>query len=345
MAVLFLVHALPAQAQWQRKAATALRKGGKYAHSLPVHSTLQRVLRQRQAEKKLYRSLCSLCPAENMECPFYDNFTASGFVLEETFQGKTYRWGVTVSHYNFQKPYLQTRNGKKLPILLLAQGAQGHNDISLFALPQEVEHAFIPMHLATEAPRKGDKLHSFGFFENMPHHESARIVQQVSPHRIITSLQVENKRSREGACGGPVLNEKNEVVGVHAGSSQTRQLGFVLPAQHIQDVLTAYHTQELAPQDLVFNGHILGQISINQAISSLALYKGDFPIHTFFTLHNKKEVDYAHLEDLLPNLEADKVVLFIEQTPFSQLEPDQRTRQFTITYHLKTGQITTEPIE
>lgn len=265
---------------------------------------------------------------------------ASSFVLQETYQGKKYLWGITVSHYYFRPQEnltAQNAKGQTFPVRFVAQGNHILNDVALFELPPEQIKNLTPLELAAHPPRVGEKLHSLSFFDDAIRHETGRIVQEVHPHQIITSLQVQDRLSREGACGGPVLNSRNEVVGIHAGSSHKQQIGFVVPAEHIRQLLLAYH-QGVTMQPLVFNGQQIGEISLDQAIGVVEAQRGEFTLRTVQLFHNQHLVDFNHLEKLIDFSDADKVIFKIEQSPFLLTIPGQKSRLFILTYDLKTRQ-------
>ncbi len=261
--------------------------------------------------------------------------------MEENYHGKKKLWGVSASHYRFTHPVvINPQTKQELPLSLVAQGSYGFNDIALFPLPEQIKNLVEPLPLATKSVQLGDPLYSAGYFDNAFQLEENRIVKEISAHRILTSLHVGDKLAREGACGGPVLNKKGQVVGMHVGSSRRQQTGFVIPVEHIREALYAYHHHGKAYRTLRFKGQELGKININEYIHALETWKDGHLLNTLYTYHNRQMIDYEHLEDIINTVGADKLILIIERGPFSVLEEDQSTHFISISYDLLSDKIT-----
>ncbi len=343
---------LPLQAQWQQGMRTPKnlprpRYSARHVSTLATkraerQAALQIKINERKQIEHLKKATVTIeLPKDDFSTAFWIDPKATAFVIEENHQGKKRLWGVSASHYRFVHPQWEDpATHTLLPLEFVAQGSFGFNDVTLFPIPQAMQPYVEPLTLASRPVKLGDRLHSVGYFNNGFQVEQNRIVKEIAPHRIITSLKIEEEPSREGACGGPVFNEAGEVVGMHVGSSAHRQIGFVIPAEHIQELLVAYYHRGKASHPLIFKGKELGKININEYICSLEVWKGDRLLNSFFTYHNRLAVDYEHLEDLVDTSGADKLVLLIERTPFSVLDADQSTRHFTLTYSLLNHNIT-----
>ena len=347
--LLFLVGGLlPLQAQWQRGVKN-LKNISRRTPPLPARAVNLAIKRaQRQAilqaqsphytKQKLKKSTLVIENSDVFE--HWGNIDASAFVIAETYRGKNQLWGVSVSHYRFEKPTLtDPRTRQEIPISLLAQGSYGFNDVTLFPIPQSMQDLVTPLPLATHPVQVGEDLHSVGYFDNEFQLEKHRQVLQKSDHLIVTSLQVFDKLSREGACGGPVLNKKEEVVGIHVGSSERRQFGFVIPVEHIREVLRAYHNHGKLVRPIIFNGVKLGSANIDEHIHSLSTWKNNHVLQEVFPYQEHLPIDYSHLEKMIDISQADKLVLVLEQNPFSSQQPDQSTHYTIITYQIREQKI------
>ncbi len=265
---------------------------------------------------------------------------ASAFVIEDSHNGKKQLWGVTASHYRLTKPQVtHILSNRRLQTQIYAQGGGGINDIAIFPIPNSLKDKVIPLQLAEHGPQLGDKVHSVGFFADEIHQEVNRTVQSVAPHRILTSLHVTNPGDRIGACGGPVLNDKNEVVGVHVSSSQEYQTGGVVPVEHIRQLLSAYHNHTAFEQPIYFNGVALGTLGINEFISEISLYNGRSLIRKVPLLHHNKNVDYDHLEKLVNPAQGTQIILIIQQQPLLPLIHGHTAHAYLLSYNLQTGEI------
>lgn len=348
---LLVVLILPAQAQWPRRAVYGFKKMPQVRVTLATQRALNQALRQQFSPSSPYlltKSTFTLKMSNKGStlAQHWENFPASAFVFEEKYNGKTYLWGVTASHYFLEQPILAIpQTGEESPVQFIAQGHYRMNDVTLFLIPPALQHKLKPFKLAARSPKKGDKLFSAGYFDDDFHVETNRVVKDILPSCFLTSLTVQDKLAREGACGGPVLNQRGELVGMHAGSSSRRQVGFVVPVEHIYEILQAYHNDGQAPRPLYFNGHEIGTININESIESIEVWKGNKLQETFLSYRKRAEIDYNHLEKLVDVTQADKIVFTLERLPFSALDTDQKIHRFEITYNLRNFHISKRQIQ
>lgn len=354
--LLLLANCLPTQAQWNKLKYTLEKASGELSYAAPGFPrtlAMQRAINQIALNKSRQQPLLQqstltvkLPVSDFSTAVHWENPKATAFVIEESFQGKKYLWGVTASHYFFDHPVLEIpAQNTEIPILFLAQGHYGLNDISLFPIPQNLQQGFTPLLLAPHPAHLGEKLSSAGYFDDQFHLEKNRIVTQKTPYMITTSLKVEDLLSREGACGGPVLNARGEVVGMHVGSSQPNQAGFAVPVKNIYDLLYAYHHQGKYYQPFYFKGRKLGEVNINESIKLIEVWKGQNVLDKFLSYQHKWDIDYKHLEKFINTAGADRIVLIIERTPFSSLDKDQKNHYYEVEYNLKTFRISKKKIK
>lgn len=266
--------------------------------------------------------------------------TGSAFVLETEIGGQKQLWGVSAGHYFFKTPIVQFEKKTPAKVLVVAKGATGMTDVSLFLLPHRLVPYVKPLKLATENPKEGENLFSIGYFENQFHVETNRIVNSLNNQRLITTLAHDPCTNRTGACGGPVLNNKGEVVGVHVGSSGRQQIGFVVPLDRIRQLLRAYYNNGEEKEDLIFQGKKIGEISINEHIFQILFYKNGHEIIRVPTFHRENEIDYAHLETWIEEFpEADTIIFELCKYPFSPVNTEEEFTKTRITYKLKTAEV------
>lgn len=300
----------------------------------------QRSLATKITTQPLTRSLLLLQEKQPVLGSMSVLIQASGFVIEDTHNDKKQLWGVTASHYRLTKPqliHLSTR--RRLHTEIYAQGGGGVNDIALFPIPASLKDKVIPLKLAEHGPQLGQEVHSIAFFNDEIHHETNRIVQEVAPHRVLTSLQVGNCAERIGACGAPILNERNEVVGVHVSSSEKHQTGGVVPVEHIRDLLTAFHQKTSEQQPIKFNGVEIERLGINEFISEILVYNKTHLLHHVPLLHHNKVVDYEHLENLIDTTHATEVVFILQHQPLLPHTQGYNPHAVVVSYNLQTGEI------
>ena len=349
---LFVGAVVPAQAQLQRAVWRGFKKGAhvRPTATLATQRTVNQILRQKLTSTNpcvLSKSTFVLRPDNKAhpEPQHWNNPPATAFIFEEQYNGKTYLWGATASHYLLENPILKIpQTGEEFPVQLVAQGHYGMNDVSLFPIPAQLQGKLKPLKLAPHAPHIQEKLVSAGYFDDSFHVEKGRKVIDFLPTRILTSLTVEDELSREGACGGPVLNKQGNIVGMHVGSSAKKQAGFVVPVENIYEVLQAYHNNGKALRPFYFNGRHIGMLNINEYVQSIEVWKDHKMQDIFLSYRNRARVDYNHLEKLVRFAQADKIIFKIERRPFSVLEENQQPRQFEVTYNLRNFHISRREI-
>ena len=254
---------------------------------------------------------------KNPELYGFVPFTPSVFFIEEMREGEKYLWGVTAAHVldllgEGTSLYVTTQSGISLnfPFEIAAKGNAGMADIALLRIKEDISDFVHPIPLAEDAPQSGDMLRSYGFFEGDFHIVPNRRVLLSSPGRIITSFEFGN-HERAGACGGPLLNENNELVGIHCGSSKSKMESYAVPVSFLRDLIEAAHNNGSKTRDLVLNGQIIGQIDINEYIYSVMINRRGQNLLAFQLWHEEYKVDYDHLETLAPLHWADELQLLL----------------------------------
>ncbi len=339
--LLVMYSVAPLHAQWYRVFTHPFTKQPKSVSALATQ-VKHHVQRVNVTAPTLQRSMLHIVETDRWH-RFKDHpITGSAFVFVEEHNGKRQLWEITASHYSYVKPALKIPSqSKPIPVPFVAQS--GTSDLLLFALPTEIEQFVTPLTLAKHPAQIGDKLHSMGFYENAFHFEDNILVRQNAPFRLITDMFVDPYVNRAGACGSPLLNEQNEVVGMHVGASKKQQIGFVVPVQQIRNLLQAYRQEGSFLQPLVFAGRTISEININEYIPAVQTFFAGKPLLRKNTFHAEKEINYAHLETLAPPLAgADTVVFVISRNRFSAREPlAQRTS--LLIYNIYTGMVSVEP--
>ena len=323
-----------AQAQWYRQLGH-LKVATPQTADQTAQLTRQAVL-QAQLENSLLR-------IQEKDWLFrLASLEGTGFVIEENYQGKKYLWGVTASHYLFQKPAIKAPQGKTTRVPFEIQGNVATNDISLFLIPENLADFVTPLHLADTPITVGDELYSAGYWNKHIHVDKSRKVQEITKTRVVTSLDIEPETIREGTCGSPVLNQAGEVVGMHCGNSAERQLGYMIPVQNIRNALVAYHQNGLFLEELWFNGIDLGPIAINEQLVEVEVFEKGTSIKRFGVFLRRRNLDYNHLEKLADLTGGDRIIFTLERGPLSTKTPDRKYHERRIIYDVQTGHITLE---
>ncbi len=275
----------------------------------------------------------------------YFRVPGTAFLIEEKHFGKKQLWGVSATHYSYQKPAIPKNRFSHVPVTFSAQGNENANDVSIFPIPEELTNTFKPLTLASHSPQVGEDLYSLSFFDKQFQITPHRKVLEVTPQRIIVSGQIDREICREGECGSPLINQKGEVVGMIVGVSYSKQIGYALPVENIHDILTALHQQGWLYKPVLINGREIMLLNINEAITKVTLTRNDNTRSTRFVYHNEKDLDLAHLETFMDFSQATEITLVIEKAPFSSEQTDRQRHVRHVVYDLQTGQTHIFPID
>ena len=196
------IMAVPAQAQWYKQLGTAvehsiftrLRQGSVERASLPgkaldhaVHQAALKTLPSRVLPAQ--RAVFVL--KERHWILRFGSIEGTAFAIEETYQGKKYVWGVTATHYLFQKPVVKLPpNYRVIRVPFVVQGSPSRNDIALFPIPPKFAKQLVPLKLAAQDAQLNEELSSVGYWKHKIHVDPVRTVQEVAPSRIVTSLDI-----------------------------------------------------------------------------------------------------------------------------------------------------------
>ena len=313
-----------AEASAAKGGKTAARAVSRQAVEEARHATrlLERKLlsqafesRHRQVERTIRQSIFQVI------MPLDGSTRSSGFVFER--DGEI--WGVVPYHIsgrvgNRIKMRFYREDGRPVYYFgyVESSGSYGFNglDAALISLPQEVREHVKPLVISQEGPQKNTFVDSFGFpdpdfwpkdYSKNPN----RRILDLGEYKIITTLPEEGRGP--GACGGPLLNAKGEVVGIHSGSYKGK-LGFAVNARAaIDDLFTAMENGGKLLKPLMFNGVKIGDINISENIGLVEVRRDGPLVFSRDFKHYPGSFNHAQLEKVIPAQKGDKVFIFIQQ--------------------------------
>ena len=269
---------------------------------------------------------------------------ASVFFIEADWHGKKRLLGVTVAHaqdimYDNLYIFLRLPSGeeKHFPVKFITSGTMGRADVALLDVPANAAPYIQPLKLATQPPAVGEKLRSYGFFHGDFRIVPNRTVRETTPGRVITSFEFGNL-ARAGACGGPLINKHNEVVGVHCGSSVHKQESYAIPVGLLTDLLESAQRGEIKTYDLVLSGRAIGTIRLDEYIAAVVTTNNGKPAGKRLLWHDEKAVDYQHLETLLPLDNVTDFSLIIIRGGPEDIGAGVEQKEL-LTVHLPTGEV------
>lgn len=224
--------------------------------------------------------------------PELDAPTFTGTLFEVNLNGKREVFGVVAAHAIatsvFDKGALGryftaviSQDGKRIevPARVVQVAARSFLDLALVKLDLYSVPDVQALPLAQTPVQVGDELHSDGFENDMIVPVEGRFVVETSPTSIRTTMPVV-RRLRSGLCGSAVLNENNELVGIHTGSTRSTESyytdkGFFAPAPVLEAMVKAYHNQGKGVVPFVTQGHTVAYLRVDEYIVAYELSNGD----------------------------------------------------------------------
>ena len=207
----------------------------------------------------------------------------SGTVFAVEYNGKKEIYGVIATHAIPSDEYdymgisrhftaVVYHKGKpvRIPAQVVASSPVSMLDISLVKFQSDKESLLKPLSLGTT--QEGDVLYTIGFAQGVFQYIPNRQVLVNSPFSIRTTIPLPRGK-RSGLCGSPLLNEKNELVGIHTGSmfDQTRDYSFATPARYLRDLVAAYHNKGLSKIAFYVDEDIAIRLNSDEYVTSVML--------------------------------------------------------------------------
>lgn len=277
---------------------------------------------------------------ENIRSAVFFMFTpdvqTSGFFMEENYMGKRLVWAVLPAHaIKDGKPYFVAEylgvDGTiyQRVLRVVAYGSAGYQnyDFALALLPKEMAKHVFALRLAPESPKKGDKVTSFGFYEvdedarfaGAPKENTGRVIQSIDNSRITTSYPF-GKQNPDGACGGPLLNEKGEVVGIHSGSNG--RCSFAVEATGpVREMLADVHGDKQILRPVLWKGKEITFLFSAQRISRVTVMRNGEQIQSLLLTKRDEPFDYRELHKLFPQAQSgDEVYLELKDQRLTEPE-------------------------
>ncbi len=330
---------------------------------LPAAARTQAANRRHHINSGLSRRAPALAPhaldelflqtVARLENPALSSFTpmnASAFFIEADWNGQKRLLGVTVAHAQdimFDNFYIFLRQPsgeeKHFPVKFITSGTMGRADVALFDVPPDAAPYIRPLPLATQTPSVGEKVRSYGFFQGSFRIVPNRTIKETTPGRLITSFEF-GGLVRAGACGGPLLNKQNQVVGVHCGSSTSKKESYAVPVRLLADLVKTAKTGEMQTYDLVLSGRKIGTIRLDEYIAAVNTQNNGKPVGNRLLWHDEKAVDYQHLENLLPLNHATDLSLLIIRGGPEEIGAGVEQKEL-LSVHLPTGEVTHIPLK
>ncbi len=228
---------------------------------------LDRVAVQATKQADIRLSVARLDHAILSDIPKNKRPHSSAFLFETAYRGQPEVWAVTAGHVaQIGEPLLLTfYDGKKEIVVngeLVQQGPALLSDAALIELETPLPDGLQPFVLAPEIDPT-EKLTTWGYSFNKLYHLDNLTFEKDNTRFIRTDFPATQKK-RSGLCGGPLINPRGEVVGIHCGSSLDNK-SYAANAQMIPYLVQAYH-EGTVNIPLIAHQLVLGSIRIDERI-------------------------------------------------------------------------------
>ena len=221
---------------------------------------------------------------------------------------------------------VNSRRFVTVPAEIVQLSAPEFLDIALvkFNLPAEVKLRSFVISQEENLWRR-PMLHSQSFSLQEPVHIANRMLRNTTPYSIRT-LMPWPRGSRRGLCGGAVLNEENELVGIHTGSflskwSEAEDLGYATPAQFLNILVEAYHNNGKAVIPFILAEEHIIDLNVNEYVSKAVLLDADLKVITEQTFTEK--FAYHQLVEKLEMYRPRYITLTVHRVSWSEEETSE----------------------
>lgn len=236
--------------------------------------------------------------------PELDVPTFTGTLFEINYNGEKEVFGVIASHAiglgalgrNFTAVISQGGKRVQVPARVVQISARSFLDVSLVRL--DLSHApFVRALPLSKTPvQVGDELHSDGFEGDIITPVQGRFAVEIYPTFVRTTMPVV-RRLRSGLCGSAVLNEGNELVGIHTGSTRSTESyhtdkGYFVPVSVLESLVKAYYNQGKGFVPFTIQGQTIAYFGVDEYIVDLELTNEDGK-HIW---HTSPEGKFSHTE-------------------------------------------------
>lgn len=219
--------------------------------------------------------------------PESDVPTFAGTLFEINYNGEKEVFGVIVSHAiglgalgrNFTAVVSQGGKRVQVPARVVQISARSFLDVSLVRLDLSYAPFVRALPLSKTPVQVGDELHSDGFEGDIITPVQGRFAVEIYPAFVRTTMPVV-RPLRSGLCGSAVLNEGNELVGIHTGSTRSTESyhtdkGYFVPVTVLEALVKEYYKQGSGTVPFVTQGHTIAYLGVEEYIVAIELANED----------------------------------------------------------------------
>ena len=284
---------------------------------------------------------------------------ATGFVIEERFNGQSFLWGVTAAHLidAYEAPFMMFMiDGQPIGLdaVTVVKGHREGADIALLLLPPQAADVVKPLSVAPELPQTGENAFSMGYAAGVFKLAENRTILEVNPFRLVTSYELRHA-PRRGYCGSPLFNAQNEVIGVHCGSNLKDQISpawrtdlkrlkinipdvsLAVPIGRVHDLLAWFRAKRPHGIEMKANNISVGTLLPHQHILQVAVLKDKYLGQS---INGGPYIDPSHLERFFNLNDADGLLI----TVYDPAEQNKQIIDYIVNFNTQSVKKRTRPL-
>lgn len=236
----------------------------------------------------------------------------SGAVFKTTYNGQEEIYGVVAAHtIAADELFASNTLHKKFSVIMLIDGerkvfpvevvqvsAPSMLDMALIKFRPQDE-PFLKPFVIGNTLKKGEMLSSHGYMLGKETDLPRELLSET--YLSLRTTMPAERKLRAGFCGSPVLNARQEMVGIHTGSScsnfgEGADVGYVMSAKFLNVLVRAYHNGGKAFFPLQVAGHTLAHLNVDEFVTFIAFYDENMNLlwsYDFDGRFSQSKVEYA----------------------------------------------------
>lgn len=260
----------------------------------------------------------------------------SGTVFKTVYNGEEEVFGVVAAHAiasetgelalkrHFTMSVFDGEGFVALPAEIVQLASPNMLDVALVKFSPEAEKLFQPLRISEVPVKFGDVLSSQGFAGDAGVHIPDRQITKVTPLSIRTTIPYARK-DRPGLCGSAVVNENQELVGIHTGSVYDREdsrfdVGFATNASFLHTLVEAYHNGGQAAFPLILNKQKIIDLNVDEYISYISFH--DAAGKQVWQHGFDKKFSYSKVQEMMDALSPRYITVTTRRTVWNPEEPE-----------------------
>ena len=264
--------------------------------------------------------------------PQLDAMTLSGTLFKTSYNGQEEIFGVVPMHvlrnedhvpgtlsYKFTAGVFTDTTIKFIPAWVVQLSSSKTGDVALVKFRKQDEKLLSPLALNTQELTFPQQAYAQGFARNLLTRQTFQLMGTTSTGLLTAQIPAAYEGDRAGFCGSPVVNEQGTLQGIHVGSSYVPadpateaffnafrlnvpkvpqgDIGYVVPASFVQNLVTAYHEPKSKPMVVRLAGHEITRLAINEYVARIELLDKDH--RQLWTKNTNFKVSFSAVETIL----------------------------------------------